>query len=109
MIGNATDEILVNGGPAKHGPAFVEDGGEAPSGLSRAPKLIDRIDVKVEAVLGGASLTIKALDALTTDSILKLDATLNAPVDIRLNGVVVARGDLVAVGDRFGVRIVEIG
>ncbi|MBL7358791.1 FliM/FliN family flagellar motor switch protein, partial [Escherichia coli] len=37
-----------------------------------------------------------------------LDAQLNTPVELRLNGVAVARGELVAVGEKFGVRLTEI-
>jgi flagellar motor switch protein FliN/FliY len=40
--------------------------------------------------------------------VLKLDAALDAPVDVLLEGNVVARGQLVAVDDNFGVRITEL-
>ncbi len=37
-----------------------------------------------------------------------LDAPLNQAVELRLNGTVIAHGELVAVGDKFGVRLSEI-
>ena len=39
---------------------------------------------------------------------LSLDARLNEPIDLLLNDALVARGEIVAVDDMFGVRIVEI-
>lgn len=108
MIGQLTDDILVANGPSKNGRSHDFDRVDPAVELPRSRTVIDRIDVTVEAVLGGATLTVGALGALTMDSVVKLDAALNALVDLRLNGVVVARGELVAVGDRFGVRIAEI-
>jgi flagellar motor switch protein FliN/FliY len=48
------------------------------------------------------------LFALKRDSVLTLDAALDAPVELRLGGKLVALGQLVAVEDRFGLRITEI-
>ena len=46
--------------------------------------------------------------ALRLGTVVPLDATLNQSVELRLNGVAVARGELVAVGDSFAVRLTEI-
>jgi len=40
--------------------------------------------------------------------VLTLDKTTRDPVDVLIDGKVVARGSLVAVGDHFGVRITEV-
>ena len=40
--------------------------------------------------------------------IVALEAGLNEMVELRVNGVTIAHGELVAVGDRFGVRIVKV-
>lgn len=45
---------------------------------------------------------------LARDDIIALDTPLNGMVELSLNGLTVARGELVAVGDQFGVRISEI-
>ena len=70
--------------------------------------LLGNVDVKVETFLGDTSMTIAALNALQVGSEVALDASLNELVELRVNGVTIAHGELVAVGDRFGVRVTAI-
>ena len=72
------------------------------------PKLIETVSVTLEAYLGEARMTVAELTALKDSSVVPLDAALNQAVELRLNGVAVARGELVAVGDSFAVRLSEI-
>ncbi len=72
------------------------------------PKVIDAVGVTLEAYLGEARMTVADLTALKEESVVPLDAALNQAVELRLNGVAVARGELVAVGDSFAVRLTEI-
>ena len=72
------------------------------------PKLIETVSVTLEAYLGEARMTVAELTALKDASVVPLDAALNQSVELRLNGVAVARGELVAVGDSFAVRLTEI-
>lgn len=72
------------------------------------PKVIDAVGVTLEAYLGEARMTVADLTALKDDSVVPLDAALNQAVELRLNGIAVARGELVAVGDSFAVRLTEI-
>lgn len=82
---------------------------DADATAAPASALIDSVEVTLEAFLGRSRITISDLKALKPDTVLKLDATLGTAVELRLNGVAVARGELVAVADRFGVRLTEIG
>jgi flagellar motor switch protein FliN/FliY len=70
--------------------------------------LIAGVEVTLEARLGSAVMTVAKLMELKAGDCVPLDAQLNSDVEIALNGVTVARGELVAVGDSFGVRITEI-
>lgn len=72
------------------------------------PRLIETVSVTLEAYLGEARMTVADLTALKDNSVVPLDAALNQAVELRLNGVAVARGELVAVGDSFAVRLTEI-
>lgn len=72
------------------------------------PELIDAVEVSLDGFLGSARMTVAELSALEKGSVISLDATLNTAVELRLNGVAVARGELVAVGDNFAVRLTEI-
>jgi len=85
--------------------AASENVGEAPR-ISTA--LIQNVPVQLEAFVGDVRMTIAELSALRPDSVVALDAPLNQAVELRLNRLPVARGELVAVGDKFGVRISEI-
>jgi flagellar motor switch protein FliN/FliY len=70
--------------------------------------LIQNVDVTIETFLGRTRVTVADLNALLVGSVVKLDATLNQPVELRVNGVTIAQGELVAVGDKFGVRITSV-
>lgn len=72
------------------------------------PKLIDAVEVALDGFLGSARMTVAELAALKEGSVVALDVPLNGVVELRLNGSAVARGELVAVGDRFAVRLTEI-
>lgn len=72
------------------------------------PAIVGGIEVTLEALLGEARLTLAALAALKAGGVVTLAAPLNHPVELRLNGAVVARGELVAVGEQFGVRLTEV-
>jgi flagellar motor switch protein FliN/FliY len=70
--------------------------------------IIKDVRVTLEACVGEADLTVSELYALKTNSIVKLERDAQAPVDLRLDGRIVARGQLVVSGDNFGVCITEI-
>ena len=70
--------------------------------------IIAGVEVVLEARLGSANMTVAELMKLKAGDSVPLDAALNRDVELLLNGVAVARGELVAVGDRFGVRLLEI-
>ncbi len=71
-------------------------------------KLIETVEVDLEAFLGGTRMTVGELAALEPGATVPLDAALGRQVELRLNGVAVALGELVAVDDKFGVRLQEI-
>ena len=66
------------------------------------------VKVKLDARLGSLSLTVQELLALKAGEIVILDAQLNDLVELQLNGATIGRGEIVAVNDSFGVRIVDI-
>lgn len=66
------------------------------------------VRASVTVVAGSASASIGDLLALKDGAVLTLDRAIDAPFDVMLDGAVLARGQLVAVGDRFGVHITEV-
>lgn len=91
---------------------LVEMDKTAPAGSAALLKgnmdVIKNVRVRLDVKIGEAELPVSELFALTRDSVVAIDKDVSAPVDILLDGRVVARGSLVAVGDNFGVRITEI-
>lgn len=72
-------------------------------------ELLRGMRVTLEAHLGQASMTVDELMALKSGSVVTLENGLVDQLELYLNGTLVARGVVVAVGDKFGVRIVEVG
>lgn len=71
-------------------------------------ELLREVQVALDVRLGRSILTVGELMVLKRGSVVTLDRSLADQVDLCLNGTLVARGELVAVGDKFGVRILEI-
>lgn len=82
--------------------------GSGPSILSGNLDVIGSVKVALTVRVGDALVTVDELMNMKEAHVLKLDAALDAPVDVLLEGKVVARGQLVAVDDNFGVRITEL-
>ena len=76
--------------------------------LSRILERIMDIPLNVEVVVGSAVIQIRDLLNMGPGSVFELDRETTEPVDIKVNGKLIAKGELVVVGERFGVRITEI-
>ena len=85
----------------------VDANGKSPFGGNL--ELIRNVKVRLEASLGSAELTGGELFALKEGAVVPLQQPSDAPIDIVLDGRIVGRGELVVVGDNFGVRLTEIG
>lgn len=78
------------------------------AGAGVDPHLLAGIEVRLEAFLGAAEMTVAELLALKTGDDVALDANLARDVELRLNGKAIGRGELVAIDDQYAVRILEI-
>jgi flagellar motor switch protein FliN len=72
-------------------------------------RLLEGVQIVLDARLGETSMRIEELYALRVGSVVALDMPLGQPVTLLLNDQPVARGDIVAVDGHFGIRITEIG
>jgi flagellar motor switch protein FliN/FliY len=70
--------------------------------------LIRDVKVQLSVCVGRCKVTVKELFELKEHAVLALDSGTREAVEVLLDGKVVARGTLVAVGDSFGVQISEI-
>ena len=88
--------------------AFAElSGGVGEGGAASLDRLLD-VTVSVTAELGRAQLSIGEVLKLNVGSILELDRPVSEPVDLMVQGVRLARGEVVVVDDCFAIRIKEI-
>ncbi|KOC88746.1 flagellar motor switch protein FliN [Winslowiella iniecta] len=70
--------------------------------------LIMDIPVKLTVELGRTKMTIKELLRLSQGSVVALDGLAGEPLDILINGYLIAQGEVVVVADKYGVRITDI-
>jgi flagellar motor switch protein FliN/FliY len=95
--------------PAKKNGKSAESAAElGPPLIAPDSSLLKDVPVTLEARLGSVAMPVSELLDLRAGSVLNLDSRLNEPIELFLNNNLVARGEIVAVDDRFGVRIVEI-
>ncbi|EGG95010.1 flagellar motor switch FliN [gamma proteobacterium IMCC1989] len=66
------------------------------------------LKIKMQVSLGETEIQVDKLMTMKEGSVVKLDREANSPLDIFINGKLVARGVMVVVDDDFGVQITEI-
>ncbi|WP_352232111.1 flagellar motor switch protein FliN [Marivivens sp. LCG002] len=71
-------------------------------------KLLESIEVKLTVEVGRTELTIRDLLRLSEGSVVELDRLAGDPLDVLVNGTAIAKGEVVVVGERFGIRVAEI-
>ncbi len=71
-------------------------------------RLLQDVDVKLTVEIGSTSLTLRELLALGESSVIELDRQANELLDVFVNGTLIGRGEVVTVGERFGVRMTEL-
>ncbi|WPM85284.1 flagellar motor switch protein FliN [Apirhabdus apintestini] len=76
--------------------------------LSEDLDLIPDIPVKMTVELGRTRMTIKELLRLSQGSIVALEGLAGEPLDVLINGYLIAQGEVVVVNDKFGIRITDI-
>ena len=75
--------------------------------FSEEMNLILDIPVKMTVELGRTKMTIKELLRLSQGSVVSLDGLAGEPLDILINGYLIAQGEVVVVSDKFGIRITD--
>lgn len=87
-------------------PSF--DSEETASGLMNELDMILDIPVQITVELGRTKISIKNLLQLAHGSVVELDAMAGEPMDVLVNGTLIAQGEVVVVNDRFGIRLTDI-
>ena len=88
--------------------APVQQGGVFGSTGNKALDLLMDIELPIVIELGRAQMSLKRILELGPGAIVEMDRLAGEPVDILINGKVVARGEVVVVDENFGVRILSL-
>ena len=75
---------------------------------TRGFDLLKEVDVRLSVELGRTDMKLKDVLALGEDSVVLLDRLTDELLDVHVNGKLIARGEIIAQGGRFGLRIVEM-
>lgn len=78
------------------------------AGAANDLDIIMDIPVKLSVELGRTRVTIKQLLELAQGSVVGLDGLAGEPMDIMINGYLIAQGEVVVLDDKYGIRITEI-
>jgi len=71
-------------------------------------KVLENIDVELTVEVGRTEITIRDLLRFYEGSVVELDRLAGDPLDILVNNTKIARGEVVMIGERFGIRFGEI-
>ena len=93
--------------PTPARPAAVPIPIRADVDQARLDMLLD-IPLKATALLGRTKWSIKDVLGIVPGSVVELDSMVDEPVEILINGILVAMGEVVVVNENFGVRITSI-
>ena len=75
---------------------------------SRGFDLLKDVDVRLSVELGRTQMALKDVLALDEDSVVMLDRLTDELLDVHVNGTLIGRGEIIAQGGRFGLKIIEL-
>lgn len=98
----ATESITAK--PAQFAPLSFTESNSKPNNID----LLLDISLQLSVELGKTKKTIKEILELTSGSLIELDKLAGEPVDILVNGKLIAKGEVVVIDESFGVRVTDI-
>ena len=110
----------TNNSQAAQAPGKAASGQYAPETLQPKPAaspgrsadvnldLVLDVPVRVSLRVGSTEIAIRDLVKLVEGSVIALDQEVSAPMDVLVNGTLIAHGEIVVVDDRFGVRLTDV-
>lgn len=105
--GNETGNGSVDPAVASGIPGVMASLQAAAAGSPDLERILD-IPVQLSVEIGRARTTISNVLQLSPGSVVELEAQAGAPMDVLINGYLIAQGEVVVVNDRFGIRLTDI-
>ena len=88
--------------------SFANFGPSNSTGAGNDINMILDIPVQLTVELGRTRIPIKNILQLAQGSVVELDAMAGEPMDVLVNGFLIAQGEVVVVNDKFGIRLTDI-
>lgn len=88
--------------------AFTDFAAAAATGATNDINMILDIPVQLTVELGRTRIPIKHILQLAQGSVVELEALAGEPMDVLVNGYLIAQGEVVVVNDKFGIRLTDI-
>lgn len=101
-VSDAKVEDIGQGGPLFGGNSPAKDG------TSQDINMVLDIPVTLSVELGRTKVPIKYILQLAQGSVVELDALAGEPMDVLINGYLIAQGEVVVVNDKFGIRLTDV-
>ncbi len=111
LMADAWAAALGEQADAEIKPAKLEEFGEsAPISMEERRKLDAILDIPVTITMevGRSQISIRNLLQLNQGSVVELDRVAGEPLDVLVNGTLIAHGEVVVVNDKFGIRLTDV-
>ncbi len=111
LIADAWAAALGEQSAAEAKPAELEEfSAEAPISAEERRKLDAILDIPVTITMevGRSQISIRNLLQLNQGSVVELDRVAGEPLDVLVNGTLIAHGEVVVVNDKFGIRLTDV-
>jgi flagellar motor switch protein FliN len=95
-------------GPSEFHNTDAHNGEAVPSPSQQDMNLVMDIPVSLSVELGRTKVPIKQLLQLAQGSVIELEAMAGDPMDVYVNGCLIARGEVVVTKEKFGIRLTDI-
>lgn len=82
--------------------------GQASSALEPNLDVIMDVPVTLSLEVGRTEMSVGQLLRLTQGAVVELDRSAGEPLDVMVNGALVAHGEIVVINDKFGIRLVDV-
>ena len=108
--GNVASEVALAAesvAPAEFAK-FAPTGPGLPGGVGNDLNMILDIPVQLTVELGRTRIPIKQILQLGQGSVVELETMAGEPMDVLVNGFLIAQGEVVVVNDKFGIRLTDI-
>jgi len=107
QMGSATPAEMTDTPPATKAAIFQRLTGSNTEVHNDIDMILD-IPVQLTVELGRTRIPIKHILQLAQGSVIELDALAGEPMDVLVNGCLIAQGEVVVVNDKFGVRLTDV-